>query len=432
LVSPVADVGKTPRPTLTKNAMAAGEDLLKLEANLCNEQISAGETTPMQPALTDPAEPAKSQLHNRPQLVTWTCSCGVQLYDYYTEIVPGSLEQLQQQLQKENSPYLGVWHSFWSSFVARTTSRPSATHSNSGNQANATSKTQTTRLAQGNTEGGSANTPENTDTTFPASTLPNSVWNGTFNIIQSPQADPAVSYLLLCFPEGLSGLKLHHQQIMQAVSQNCLPNQVKNDRQLFRLLRKKYASERRLSISRFWPKTVIRVSLAYFMVDLSGYVELKHYACQDGRGDCKCIPPPDMIQPASNAQYHCVPKEPPLRPPIGASYLTHYFQNPDCITSEHLVYTLNQVPKRLGQCMAISGSARVEGWGMEFEEGWDRGRLRNAIFGIAVIGCLTFAILWSVFMKDMQSAFGVSSFFVTVLAVVGGYIASAEPRIVHK
>jgi hypothetical protein len=82
--------------------------------------------------------------------------------------------------------------------------------------------------------------------------------------------------------------------------------------------------------------------------------------------------------------------------------------------------------------MATSGSQRVEAWGMEFEEGWDRGRLRNAIFGIVIIGCLVFAILWSVLLKDMQSAFGVSSFIVAVLATIGGYIALAEPRIVHR
>ena len=70
--------------------------------------------------------------------------------------------------------------------------------------------------------------------------------------------------------------------------------------------------------------------------------------------------------------------------------------------------------------------------GIEFEGGWDRGRFRNALLGLVVIGCLLFAILWSVMFRDMQSAFGVSSFFVAVLATIGGYIASAEPRIVHK
>ncbi|KAF7511462.1 hypothetical protein GJ744_004651 [Endocarpon pusillum] len=139
-----------------------------------------------------------------------------------------------------------------------------------------------------------------------------------------------------------------------------------------------------------------------------------------------------MIQPAPDAQYHCIPRDPQLRPPIGTNYLTHYFQNPNCIKSENLVCTLNQVPKRLGQCMTTSGGQRIEAWGMEFEEGWDQGRLRNAIFGIVVIGCLVFAILWSVFLKDLQSAFSVSTFFVAVLAIISGYIASAGPRIVHK
>ncbi|KAF7514049.1 hypothetical protein GJ744_004374 [Endocarpon pusillum] len=378
------------------------------------------------------AEQDKLLLHNRPQLVTWTCLCGAQLYDHYTEIVPGSLKQLQQRLRQENSSSSRSWQTFWNALVAWTTSRPSAANSNP-NKANAAPDSQT-QATQEDGESAVKNIPGNAGSGAITTGLPLSGSTDTSNALQSPQPQvhPAISYLLLCFPEGLSGLKLHQQQILHATEQRSLPNQVVNDRQLFNLLRKKYASERRLFISRFWPKTVIRVSLAHFLVDLSDYVELKHYACQDGRANCRCIPPPDMIQPATNAQYHCLPRDPPLKPPIGTNYLTHYFQNPDCIKSENLVCTLNQVPKRLGQCMPTSGGQRVEAWGIEFEEGWDRGRVRNAIFGIIVIGCLLFAILWSVLLKDMQSAFGVSSFFVAILASVGGYIASAEPRIVHK
>ena len=66
------------------------------------------------------------------------------------------------------------------------------------------------------------------------------------------------------------------------------------------------------------------MNLAYFLVDLSEYVELKH---------CKCRPPPDLIQPATNAQSHCVPRDPQLKPAIGTNYLTYYSQNPDCIKS---------------------------------------------------------------------------------------------------
>jgi hypothetical protein len=69
---------------------------------------------------------------------------------------------------------------------------------------------------------------------------------------------------------------------------------------------------------------------------------------------------------------------------------------------------------------------------MEFEEGLDRGWFPIALFCIVVIGCLIFGILWSAVLKDIQSAFSISSFIVAVLAIVGGWVASVEPRIVHK
>jgi hypothetical protein len=47
-----------------------------------------------------------------PQLVTWTCTCGMELHDYFTEILPGSVEKLQQHLRKENPPSSGSWYAF--------------------------------------------------------------------------------------------------------------------------------------------------------------------------------------------------------------------------------------------------------------------------------------------------------------------------------
>jgi hypothetical protein len=64
------------------------------------------------------------------------------------------------------------------------------------------------------------------------------------------------------------------------------------------------------------------------------------------------------------------------------------------------------------------------GWGIGFEEGWDEAKLRHGAFLIFVVGSLIFAILWSVLKHDIQSAFGISAYWMTGLAIVAGYAAS--------
>lgn len=88
--------------------------------------------------------------------------------------------------------------------------------------------------------------------------------------------------------------------------------------------------------------TVIRVSLAYFLVDASELVDLRHYACRGAGAACECIPP------ANDTLYHCIPRPSPYTPPIGTNYLTHLFQYPECIKSGN-TRILNQIPKRFGQ-----------------------------------------------------------------------------------
>ena len=419
------------KPTLAENTMTADADMLKHDAALTNETNPISETAVTKSKLDNMTGNRVSQVHNEPRLVTWTCSCGMQLCDYYTELVSGSLEQLQQRLRSEHSQSSAPWTVLWSDMFTWATSRSPATGAKQKDHDKASSANPSAQATQASTLS-NPSMSRIADASTPFGSQGPSTSSG--NLINTPpdQRESMVSYLLLCFPEGLSGVKLCQQQILNTAPQQDLPNRVINDKQLFHLLRKTYASERRVFMHRFWPKTVIRVSLAYFLVDLSEYVELKHYACHAGGDNCRCIPPPDMIRPSNNAQYDCLPREPRVKPPIGPNYLTHYFQNPHCIKSEKLVCTLNQVPKRVGPCMAKSGTERVDGWGIEFDEGWDRGRLRNFVFGLITVGSLIFAILWSALKKDTQSAFGISGFIVGILSIVSGYIASAEPRIVHK
>ena len=141
--------------------------------------------------------------------MTWTCSCGVQLYDQYTKIVPGSLERLQQRLRQKNSSPSGSWHRFRNSLVAWTTSRPSTAHSNLNYKANTASTTQTAQAAKANSESNGKNISGNAGPIARAPPLSGST--NTFNTLQSPQVYSAVLYFLLNFPKNLFGLKFQDQ-----------------------------------------------------------------------------------------------------------------------------------------------------------------------------------------------------------------------------
>ncbi|KIX99665.1 uncharacterized protein Z520_04300 [Fonsecaea multimorphosa CBS 102226] len=384
---------------------------------------------PIHPNLKEPVCHSRSELHDKAQaqLVTWKCSCGSILSDYYTEIIPGSVELLQAELQEEASPYSNSFRLLWWNLQAWITSTLRTRAVPSQNPANTTQgspETTSSSSSAGLRVPGyniSSSSGDPTQTPSQPLSAPRSV--------NPPQGQPSASrvfYLLLCLPEKLSGFRLYHQQLLQTTGSAHLPNYVVNDKQLFNLLRRKYSAVRRRTVfSLLWPRTVIRVSLAHFLVDGSDLVELIHYACHGAGANCKCIPP------ATDNGYHCVPRPSPYSPPIGTNYLTHLFQHPECIRNGNN-RVLNQVPKRFGQCIAISGDKAIEAWGIEFEEGWDRGRLRNAVFLVVVVATLLFATLWAVMEHDIQSAFAISAYFISILAIVGGYMASTEPRLVHK
>lgn len=105
--------------------------------------------------------------------------------------------------------------------------------------------------------------------------------------------------------------------------------------------------------------------------------------------------------------------------------MTHYFRKPHRIVpiSTRL---FDQVPKRLIGRLEASADGEVAGWGIYFEEGWHW----EAIFGLLLIvafgGSLLFGILWSVCRKDIQGAFGVASYWVTMSGLLIGFIAARQ------
>jgi hypothetical protein len=72
---------------------------------------------------------------------------------------------------------------------------------------------------------------------------------------------------------------------------------------------------------------------------------------------------------------------------------------------------LTQLPKRKQK---LRGHAREHGWGLYFEQGWDLRKMAKLYFLVVGLGSLLFALLWTVLQKDIQSAFAIASWMVTL------------------
>jgi hypothetical protein len=78
------------------------------------------------------------------------------------------------------------------------------------------------------------------------------------------------------------------------------------------------------------------------------------------------------------------------------------------------------MPKRIGQLQA-SHEQEATGWGLHIEESW---HLRTIYFLVVVLVLfsLVFGIVWSIKKDDVQGAFAISSFGITLGSLLLGYV----------
>jgi hypothetical protein len=163
------------------------------------------------------------------------------------------------------------------------------------------------------------------------------------------------------------------------------------------------------------------------MLDLSQSVDIKpHHTLCDGSTPkkCRCIPPPEKIVPSPDAEYLCKPAEPEYAPPIGTNYLTHYFHHTKCLQSQQ-TDVINQFPKRVLGELIISGTRTASGWGIAFEEGWNKKKIWLGLTLSTVLSGI-FGIIWSVVKDDLQGGFTVASFCISGLTLIQGYLWAYE------
>ncbi|KAF2469045.1 uncharacterized protein BDR25DRAFT_289215 [Lindgomyces ingoldianus] len=101
-----------------------------------------------------------------------------------------------------------------------------------------------------------------------------------------------------------------------------------------------------------------------------------------------------------------------LMPPVGSTYLLHLFRHPTDYDNELITY--QRSPKR---------RERLEsgmGWGLNLVEGFIAQKVWAVMFMGFGVGSAVFGIVWTVRLGDVQGAFGVAGWVVTLAGLVLG------------
>ncbi|KAK4032413.1 hypothetical protein C8A01DRAFT_20516, partial [Parachaetomium inaequale] len=109
-------------------------------------------------------------------------------------------------------------------------------------------------------------------------------------------------------------------------------------------------------------------------------------------------------------------------PVFGDNYLIHYFKHPQCI-SEVQTTIFNQLPKRACGQLAASHEELSLGWGLYFEEGWHWRSIYFIVVVLIITAGLVFGVCWSILRADVQSAFAITSSWMTLGSLLLGYLA---------
>lgn len=154
-----------------------------------------------------------------------------------------------------------------------------------------------------------------------------------------------------------------------------------------------------------------------FALDFSNFTEVHKHVSTCGPA-CICLPPVDRL----DGEYCCRPApevKPKYEPAIGSQRLTHYFLSPQCVEATQKTI-LAQLPKRLGHLRALNDKEEI-GWGIHFQEDWHWRTVYFVVILVALFS-LVFGIVWSITKGDIQGAFTVSSFCLTLGSLLLGYM----------
>lgn len=219
---------------------------------------------------------------------------------------------------------------------------------------------------------------------------------------------------------------LHRDHSRKTLKQDLLEN-VSTDRELFLFMRQQYFRHRGRYHNILSLKSIQGIHFVKFHLPVGSAVIVQdhhsHCAANASAVDCKCIPPAAIVEPAPGAQYRCEPGPPVTYPPVPPEHLRSLFLFPrDADEKDDWIF--KKLPKRVcGELQGQAGSP-AEGWGVYYQEAWDRDLICVIVFLVFLLASVLFGSLWSIFKLDVQGAFGISAYIVAICAAVMPLIAT--------
>ena len=131
---------------------------------------------------------------------------------------------------------------------------------------------------------------------------------------------------------------------------------------------------------------------------------------------------PDMPPDIRRDEYLYQPCD--ILPPIGEHMMAHFLHHPE--HADTMAIACLRAPKKRKAKLTICPQQGTSvGWGIHFVEGWILFRVWLLILTLFLLGSLTFGIYWAVFEHDVQGAFGVAAYMVTLSGLVVGLVQAS-------
>ena len=113
-----------------------------------------------------------------------------------------------------------------------------------------------------------------------------------------------------------------------------------------------------------------------------------------------------------------------LLPPVGEHLMAHFFHYPEH-ANENAIAWLRTPKKRRARLTVCPQQGTRLGWGIHLVEGWILFRIWLLILSLFLLGSLAFGIYWAVSEHDVQGAFGVAGYMVTLTGIVVGLVQAS-------
>jgi len=128
------------------------------------------------------------------------------------------------------------------------------------------------------------------------------------------------------------------------------------------------------------------------------------------------------VVPPDTNHYDFTPP-PPLDtvPPIGPEHFVHLLEGECTTSSQRGLFYFSKLPKKKDKPLKFSPTLVTQaanvGYGLRFVEKSDPSIIATFLFLMTVLVGTSFGVSWTVFKQDLQGAWAISAYFVSVMAL---------------